>query len=106
LRFLQGGLIDGDITNDGLLRTDSVGQITGDLTNAGFLSFDDKAATSSTLTVNGDFTQTADGFMFVTMRNTDIDSLKVFGTATLAGKLKIDPYKQNFNPDAKSVRKQ
>lgn len=82
------GLIAGGATveADGVLGGD--GTLTGDVTNSGTVA---PGHSIDHLTIDGDFTQAADGTLEIEIGDGEADRLTVTGTADLAGTLRIVP---------------
>jgi len=94
IRVAQGRLgIDGRIAGDTTVEAGGVlgggGTLTGDVTNAGTVA---PGHSIDHLTLDGDFTQEADGTLEIEIGDGVADRLTVTGTADLAGTLRVVPY--------------
>jgi hypothetical protein len=76
------------------------GTINGNLSNAGYLYVDDGNGTTGTLTVNGNYTQTSVGTLYMNIGGQGaglLDQLNVSGSASLGGSLVVN-YVFGYSP--------
>lgn len=89
------GALDTRIFSGAMLRAADGASILGNLTNSGILDLGDGP---STLTVSGDFTQTASGVLTVEITSSAHDAIIAGGAVSLGGTLIVDTELTGFAP--------